>query len=142
MPTYLAPAQPVLVMSRQRAVRELLGHYLRQEGYVCRTAADGDEAFELIAQARPLVAVLDMREGDDDDLLFLGLLRKRHKDMGAIILLPGKSLVVHGENEHVLEHDLVDQGPNLPSVEQLRRAIEWVATQTLLATWKPPQGLA
>lgn len=142
MSTHLAPAQPVLVMSRNRAVRELLGHYLRQEGYTCRIAADGDQAFEHIAQARPLAAILDLREGDDDDLLFLGLLRRRHKAMGAIILLPGKSLVVHQQHEHVLEHDLVEEGPNLPSIDQLRRAIEWLATQTLLATWKPPQGLA
>lgn len=142
MSTLLAPAQPVLVMSGKRAVRELLAHYLRQEGYACRSVADGDEAFEAISYARPLVAILDMRLGEADDLLFLGLLRKRHPELGAIILLPGKSLVVHKQHEHVVEHDFAADAPNLPSVEQLRRAIEWIATQTLLATWKPPQGLA
>lgn len=142
MTSYLAPARPVLVMSSQRAVRDLLGHLLRQEGYSCNPAADGDEAFEVIARTRPLVALLDMRQGDDDDLLFLGLLRKRMPQLGAIILLPGKSLVVHGRSEHVMEHDVAEDAPNLPSMEQLRMAIEWIATQTALATWKPPEGMA
>jgi CheY-like chemotaxis protein len=129
-------------MSSQRAVRELLGRLLRREGYICSCAADGDEAFECIARARPLVAVLDMREGVDDDLLFLGLLRKRYPELGAIVLLPGRSLVVHGRSEHVLEHHVGVRGPNLPSVDQLRLAIDWIATQTMLATWKPPAGSA
>jgi CheY-like chemotaxis protein len=129
-------------MSNQRAVRELLGLVLRREGYRCSAVADGDEAFECIARTRPLVAVLDMREGIDDDLLFLGLLRKRHPDLGAIVLLHGKSLVVHGRSEHVVEHCLTARGPNLPSVDQLRQAIDWIATQTMLATWKPPAGSA
>lgn len=140
MTAYLAPAQPVLVMSSERAVRELLRHLLRQEGYSCSAVSDGDEAFAVIARGRPLVALLDMRRGEDDDLLFLGLLRKRHPKLGAIILLPGKSLVVHGRSEHLLEHD--GFGPNLPSVDQLRMAIEWIATQTALATWNPPRGMA
>lgn len=142
MSTFLAPAQPILVMSSERAVRELLGIVLRREGYRCSAVSDGDEAFEVIARGRPLVALLDLRTGEDDDLLFLGLMRKRHPQLGAIILLPGKSLVVHGRHEHVLEHDGGGAVPNLPSVEQLRQAIEWIATQTMLTTWKPPQGLA
>ena len=104
----------------------------------CSAVADGDEAFESIARARPLLTVLDMRRGDDDDLLFLGLLRKRHPQLGAIILLPGKCMVVLGRTEHVLQNDT----PHLPSMEQLRHAIDWIATQTHLTTWKPPQGLA
>lgn len=138
MSTFLAPVQPVLVVSSERPVRELLGHLLRQEGYACSAVADGDEAFESIARARPLLTVLDMRRGDDDDLLFLGLLRKRHPQLGAIILLPGKCMVVLGRTEHVLQNDT----PHLPSMEQLRHAIDWIATQTHLTTWKPPQGLA
>lgn len=142
MSTFLAPARPVLVMSGERAVRELLGHLLRREGYACAAVSDGDEAFEAIARKRPLVALLDMRQGDDDDLLFLGLLRKRHPSLGAIILLPGKSLVVLGRDEHVLDHDPMIGAPNLPSMEQLRNAIDWIATQTHLATWKPTTGTA
>jgi hypothetical protein len=129
-------------MSSQRAVRELLGRLLRREGYLCSAVADGDEAFECIARSRPLVAVLDMREGADEDLLFLGLLRKRYPDVGAIVLLPGRSLVVHGRNEHVVENHFGAREPNLPSVDQLRQAIDWIATLTMLSTWKPPAGAA
>jgi CheY-like chemotaxis protein len=129
-------------MSNQRAVRELLGRLLRREGYLCSAVADGDEAFECIARARPLVAVLDVREGLDDDLLFLGLLRKRYPEVGAIVLLPGRSLVVHGRNEHVVENHAGMRGTYLPSVDQLRQAIDWIATLTMLATWKPPAGSA
>lgn len=142
MSTLLAPAPPVLVMSRERAVRELLGHLLRREGYSCASVCDGDEAFEVIARGRPVVALLDMRRGEDDDLLFLGLFRKRHPQLGAVILLPGKSLVVHGRTEHVLEHDPMEGAPNLPSVDQLRNAIDWITTQTHLSTWKPTPGAA
>jgi CheY-like chemotaxis protein len=141
MTDVLARARPVLVMSTERAVRELLGHFLREEGYLTCAAADGDAAFAVIAEVRPLVAVLDMRRGEDDDLLFLGLLRKRHPGLGAIILLPQRSLVVHGRHEHLMDHE-DDRGLNLPSVAQLRGAIEWLATQTMLVTWKPPEGLA
>ncbi len=141
MTAVLARARPVLVMSRERAVRDLVTHLLREEGYQAHAASDGDAAFESMARAMPMVALLDMRQADDDDLLFLGLLRKRHPDLGAIILLPHRSLVVHGRHEHLMEHaDLA--GLNLPSVEQLRQAIEWIATQTLLGTWNPPEGVA
>lgn len=142
MSTFLAPAQPVLVMSSERAVRDLLGHLLCQEGYACSAVGDGDEAFAAIARGRPLVALLDLRRGEDDDLLFLGLLRKRHPQLGAVIFLPGRSLVVLGRVEHVIENEHGAPGPNLPSLEQLRGAIDWIATQTHLSTWKPPQGLA
>jgi CheY-like chemotaxis protein len=142
MTSVLAAAQPLLLMSSERAVRVLLGHLLRQEGYTCTAASDGDAAFEEIGKSRPLAAVLDMRAPEDDDLLFLGLLRKRHPWLGAIILLPGRCLVVHGRTEHVIENNGDGPTPNLPSVAQLREAIDWIATQTLLDTWKPPQGLA
>jgi hypothetical protein len=142
MSAVLVRAQPVLVMSAQRAVRELLRRLLGREGYSCSAVSDGDEAFAAIARARPLVAVLDMRVGTDDDLLFLGLLRKRIPDLGAIVLLPGRSLVRYGRTEHVMENDAELRGPNLPSLEQLRQAIDWIATQTMLATWKPPAGSA
>lgn len=142
MSAVLVRAQAVLVMSAQRAMRELLGHLLRREGYSCCAVSDGDEAFEAIARARPLVAVLDLRVGEADDLLFLGLLRKRIPDLGAIVLLPGRSLVVHGRDERVVEHDFGLRGAALPSVEHLRDAIDWIATQTMLATFKPPAGSA
>ncbi|MBX5480256.1 MAG: hypothetical protein IRZ16_00180 [Myxococcaceae bacterium] len=142
MSSFLALPRPVLVMSAERAVRQLLGHLLRQEGYACAAVSDGDEAFEEIARGRPLVALLDMRRGGDDDLLFLGLLRKRHPSLGAIILLPGKAMVVHGRTEHVIDHDPVQELPDLPSMEQLRNAIDWIATQTHLATFKPATGTA
>ncbi len=141
MTAVLARARPVLVMSSARAVRELFGHLLRQEGYQTTVVSDGDEAFAAIAHLRPLVAVLDLRQGDDDDLLFLGLLRKRHPQLGAIILLPQQSMVVHGRHEHLIEH-AHPTGLALPSMDQLRGAIEWIATQTMLETWNPPEGLA
>ncbi len=142
MTAVLARAQPLLLMSSEPAVRELLGHLLRQEGYSCTAVPDGDAAFEAIARARPLAAVLDMRAPEDDDLLFLGLLRKRHPWLGAIILLPGRCLVVHGRNEHVVEYTGEGLTPNLPSIPQVRAAIDWIATQTHLETWNPPKGLA
>jgi CheY-like chemotaxis protein len=143
MSAFLAPAQPVLVVSRHASARALLRLLLREQGYACSAVADGDEAFAAIAQNRPLVAILDMREPEDDELLFLGLLRKRQPQLGAIVLLPGKSLVVHGRTEHVVEHDGGQlEGPSFPSLEQLRGAIEWIATQTHLTTWKTRPGAA
>ncbi|MGA9525238.1 MAG: hypothetical protein WBV82_27515 [Myxococcaceae bacterium] len=142
MTSVLTRAHPLLLMSSEPAVRQLLGHLLRQEGYSCTAVPDGDAAFESIARTRPLAAVLDMRAPEDDDLLFLGLLRKRHPWLGAIILLPGRCLVVHGRKEHVVENTGEGPTPNLPSLEQIGAAIDWIATQNHLDTWKPPQGLA
>jgi chemotaxis response regulator CheB len=138
----LARTSPLLVVSSDRAVRDLLLHLLREVGFSCSAVADGDEAFEVLARSRPLVMLLDMRSPGDDELLFLGLLRKRHPLQGAIILLPGRLLVVHDRSEHVLENR--GDGPtwNLPSMEQLGQAVDWIATHTLLATLKPPPGMA
>jgi signal transduction histidine kinase/ActR/RegA family two-component response regulator/HAMP domain-containing protein len=70
-----APAsvgQPdVLVVDDDPAVRDLLGRYLRDDGYLVAAAADGDEGLRLARKLRPSVIVLDvvMPERDGWDVL-------------------------------------------------------------------------
>jgi two-component system response regulator MprA len=50
----------ILIVDDDPALRELMQWALRDEGFEVRTAADGLEALERIAQAPPRLAVLDM----------------------------------------------------------------------------------
>ena len=50
----------VLVVDDEPMVREVVGRYLRRDGFTVTTAADGAEALQLIADSRPDMVVLDL----------------------------------------------------------------------------------
>ena len=55
------PNQRVLVVDDEAAIRDLVGSYLRNEGFEVDEAADGDEALTRFAQRVPDLVVLDLR---------------------------------------------------------------------------------
>jgi DNA-binding response OmpR family regulator len=50
----------ILVVDDEPNIREVVGLYLRQDGHVVVSAADGDEALRLHQQTRPDLVVLDL----------------------------------------------------------------------------------
>jgi DNA-binding response OmpR family regulator len=55
------PHQQILVVDDEEAIRELVGSYLRNEGFDVREAVDGDDALAQIAQSVPDLILLDLR---------------------------------------------------------------------------------
>ncbi len=55
------PHQQILVVDDEEAIRELVGSYLRNEGFDVREAVDGDDALAQIARSVPDLIVLDLR---------------------------------------------------------------------------------
>lgn len=53
--------ETILVVDDEAAIRDLVGTYLRREGYQVDDAADGDEALDRIARRPPDLMVLDLR---------------------------------------------------------------------------------
>ena len=55
------PHLRILVVDDEEAIRELVGSYLRTEGFDVAEAADGEDALSQIAQRAPELVVLDLR---------------------------------------------------------------------------------
>jgi DNA-binding response OmpR family regulator len=55
------PHQRILVVDDEAAIRELVGSYLRTEGFDVVEAVDGEDALGQIAQQAPDLVVLDLR---------------------------------------------------------------------------------
>ena len=55
------PHQRILVVDDEEAIRELVGSYLRTEGFDVAEAVDGEDALAQIAERAPELVVLDLR---------------------------------------------------------------------------------
>ncbi len=55
------PHQRILVVDDEQAIRELVGSYLRTEGFDVAEAVDGEDALAQIAERAPELVVLDLR---------------------------------------------------------------------------------
>jgi CheY-like chemotaxis protein len=128
----------VLVVSTEQYVRKGIAKMLSGSGYSCETATDGDHAFEQMAKRRPAIAVVDMRQFSEDDLFFVGLLRKRFPEIAVVRLMDGRAIIVSGKSEHVMELD--DRA--VPSSEMLHRAIQWILAERSLRSFTPRVGRA
>jgi len=69
----------VLIVDDEEDIRLLIADILADEGFVCRTAADGTSAFQAIEERRPNLLVLDIwLEGSELD--GIEILERVHKD--------------------------------------------------------------
>ncbi len=66
----------VLVVDDEAAIRELVGTYLRDEGFVVDEAVDGEAAMEGLRRERPDLVVLDLRLPGIDGLDVLREIRR------------------------------------------------------------------
>jgi DNA-binding response OmpR family regulator/signal transduction histidine kinase len=55
-----APVAKIMVVDDEPNIREVVGQYLRRDGYVVVPAADGEEALRLYKRERPDLVVLDL----------------------------------------------------------------------------------
>jgi CheY-like chemotaxis protein len=123
----------ILVISREEAVRRVLAAELSSSGHRCESAEDGDRAFERIARRAPTMAIADMTCADEEDLLFVALLRKRHPDIAVVTFFQGRARFAYGKDEKVVDFD-----GSLPPVAILNDALAWASSLRLLHRWKPP----
>ena len=76
----------VLVVDDEPIVRDVVGRYLERDGHRIVSAADGDEARQLIANEAPSLVVLDvMLPGETDGLALCRWIRSR-SDLAVILL--------------------------------------------------------
>jgi CheY-like chemotaxis protein len=130
----------LIVVSRLEPARRLLRLLLDRLGYACATAADGDEALALLAGSPSAVLVVDARAPTEEELLFLGLLERRHPGTGRLVLHVGQGRMRSGGAEEVLTWAPSRDGgqyPAFPSLEELRSAVELLLAGRMLAGFRP-----
>ena len=78
-PRTTRPQRPVLVVEDDPDFRDLLEIFLRWDGFVVCTAADGLEAFKCLEAHRPCIILLDVSMPRMDGITF-GRTLRRHPD--------------------------------------------------------------
>lgn len=135
----------LIVVSRLEPARRLLRLLLGRLGYRCTAVADGDEALALLAAHPSAVLVVDARAPTEEELLFLGLLERRHPSTGRLVLHEGQGrLRGAGQEEVHTWQPSAEAGPRpaFPSLEELRRAVEQLVARSLLLRLRPGVGRA
>jgi len=76
----------ILVVDDDEALRSVLSNELKNEGYIVETAADGDEAIEIVKQRKFDLALLDIKMPHVDGFQVLQYLKKEHPVIKVIML--------------------------------------------------------
>src|SRR5262245_46327937 len=127
----------VLLVSPRRPARLLFTHFLGSWGCDATSVVDGDEAFALLKEQSPAVVLVDLRGGDEDTRLFLGLLRRRYPALPTLTLLPGKLRILDGEAERVVSFDASPDEELKSLLAALHSAVEDVLAVHVLTAWSP-----
>ena len=92
----------VLIVDDDAEIRDLLGHYLREQGYEVSLAAGGEEMWAVLKSGEPDIIVLDLMLPGDDGLMLCRNLRARAET-------PVIMLTARGD-----ETDRIEARPGLP----------------------------
>jgi DNA-binding response OmpR family regulator len=76
----------ILIVDDERAIRELMRRVLETSGYVCVTAASGEEADELLASGSYHLMLADLQLPGESGLDLIGRVRDAHPDTAAIMV--------------------------------------------------------
>jgi len=76
--------EQILVVDDEAGIRDLVGTYLRNEGFIVDEAADGESALERFRRRRPDLVVLDLRLPGIDGY---EVLREIRRDSAAFVIL-------------------------------------------------------
>ena len=76
----------LLIVDDERSMRELLGIYLRREGYRIETAQGGAEAMAALKTRTFDVVITDLRMPDTDGLRILAQAKRQHPDTEVIVV--------------------------------------------------------
>lgn len=82
----LETPQLILVVDDEPGVRKGIAQVLRDQGHVVRTAADGNEALDSLAQAAPNLVLLDVRLPGRDGVEILNIIRRDYPETGVIMI--------------------------------------------------------
>jgi putative nucleotidyltransferase with HDIG domain len=77
--------RPVLVVDDENGVRDLVSRWLESGGYSVASAADADQALNLIEGSPPAVAVCDIRMPGHDGLWLADRIRQDHPETAVIM---------------------------------------------------------
>ncbi len=132
----------VLIVSPHGPSLELLRRILEAPGLLVSATADTDDAFAALTPRPPALVVVDLRRPDEDQPLFLGLLRKRHPALPVITLVPGRLRIFDGQQERVVEAHGDTAEALHALLGALKRAVHDVLAQDLLRVLRPPVGRA
>lgn len=82
----------ILVVDDETQIRDLLGIYLKRQGFTVATAATSGETLAKLAQQTPDLVVLDIGLGGEDGLSLLAQIKASHPD-SKVIMLTGMGFV-------------------------------------------------
>ena len=131
------PAQSVLVVDDENGIRDLMSRWLRLGGYAVASAADADEALDLVKDAPPAVALCDIRMPGHDGLWLADRIRREHPET-AVIMATG----VHDVSAAVesLRQGVVDYLTKPFDCDRLRDAVvrgcEWHRSAVDARQWR------
>src|SRR5687767_14378777 len=128
----------IVVLSDDRLLRETCAKLLKQSGYDCSIVADADQALSLMRVKQTALAIAEIRQ-TEDDLLFLGLLRKRHPEIQVIVFLEESD---SAPSRGSIERGDVDYFMTRPRPQELLSAVRWALARGRLTALKPPTALA
>lgn len=78
--------EQILIVDDERPIRELMRRLLEPSGYVCATAASGQEAGELLASGSFHLMLADLQLPGESGLDLVGRVRHAHPDTAAIMV--------------------------------------------------------
>lgn len=95
-----APAEPemsavpsLLLVDDETELRELLAEYFTRQGFAVRQAADAAQARQLLAEARPELALLDLNMPGENGLSLARWLREAHPQVAILMLTTASDAV-------------------------------------------------
>jgi DNA-binding response OmpR family regulator len=74
-----AMAEKILVVDDEQEIRNLLDHFLKDQGYEVVLASDGNQALKLAAEENPQVIILDIKMPGLDGLEVCKLLKEKEQ---------------------------------------------------------------
>jgi DNA-binding response OmpR family regulator len=72
-------AEKILVVDDEQEIRNLLDHFLKDQGYEVVLASDGNQALKLAAEENPQVIILDIKMPGLDGLEVCKLLKEKEQ---------------------------------------------------------------
>lgn len=135
------PRLRIVVVSPSEAARRLLQLILQRLGHGCSIAEDADHALQQVSSERASVILVDARAQQEDTLLLMGLLQRRHPDLPRLTLHEGQMQLNFSGTERSFR---IGTAPQLafPSEKELEHVLSLVEADRLLTLLKPRVGSA
>jgi DNA-binding response OmpR family regulator len=75
----------ILFVDDEKDLLDIVGEYLRQQGFVVQTAMDASQAMETLDQNDVRMVLLDINLAGEDGTKFLPFLRMNHRDTSIVV---------------------------------------------------------